>query len=57
MTIEKFTWPTERGETPDITFRVRTSKFGNGYSQSVGDGPNNKEDSYPITCVGQKAKV
>ncbi len=57
MAIEKFTWPTERGETPDINYRVRTSKFGNGYAQNVGDGPNNKEDSYPVTCVGQKAVV
>jgi phage-related protein len=52
MAIEKFAWPTECGGTPDISYRVRTSKFGNGYAQNVGDGPNNKEDSYPISCVG-----
>ncbi|MDD1002440.1 phage tail protein [Pseudomonas sp. TNT2022 ID642] len=57
MAIEKFTWPTGRGETPDINYRVRSSKFGNGYAQNVGDGPNNKEDSYPITCVGHKVRV
>lgn len=55
MAIERFAWPTGRGEAPEISYRVRTSKFGNGYAQNVGDGPNNKEDSYPITCVGQKA--
>ncbi|WP_212625066.1 phage tail protein [Pseudomonas sp. PP3] len=57
MAIETFIWPTQHGDSPEITYRVRTSKFGNGYAQNVGDGPNNKEDSYPVTCVGQKAKV
>lgn len=57
MAIETFRWPTQRGETPEITYRVRESKFGGGYKQTVGDGPNNKEDSYPITVTGPKAKI
>lgn len=57
MAIETFTWPTERGSSPEITYRVRTAQFGDGYKQEVGDGPNNKEDSYPISYSGQKAKV
>ncbi|MBV4518535.1 phage tail protein [Pseudomonas sp. SWRI74] len=57
MAIETFTWPTERGSSPEITYRVRTSKFGGGYKQEVGDGPNNKEDSYPVTYSGPQAKV
>lgn len=57
MAIEKFTWPTERGGAPEITYRVRTAQFGGGYAQNVGDGPNNKEDSYPITITGQEDKV
>ncbi|APC18181.1 phage tail protein [Pseudomonas frederiksbergensis] len=57
MAIETFTWPTERGSSPEITYRLRTAQFGDGYKQEVGDGPNNKEDSYPITYSGQKAKV
>jgi phage-related protein len=57
MAIETFIWSTQHGDSPEITYRVRTSKFGNGYAQNVGDGPNNKEDSYPITCVGQKTAV
>jgi phage-related protein len=57
MAIERFTWPTQNGDAPDITYRVRTSKFGGGYKQEVGDGPNNKEDSYPISYTGSKAKV
>lgn len=57
MAIERFTWPTQNGDAPDITYRVRTSKFGGGYAQIVGDGPNNKEDSYPISYTGPKNKV
>ncbi|SFX17813.1 Phage-related protein [Pseudomonas sp. NFACC49-2] len=57
MAIETFTWPTQRGESPEITYRVRTTRFGGGYKQTAGDGPNNKEDSYPITFSGSKARV
>lgn len=57
MAIEKFTWPTQHGDSPEITYRVRTSQFGGGYKQEVGDGPNNKEDAYPITYSGPQAKV
>ncbi|HEY0290711.1 MAG TPA: phage tail protein [Pseudomonas sp.] len=57
MAIETFTWPTQSGDAPDITYRTRTSQFGNGYKQVVGDGPNNKESSYPITFTGSKAKA
>ncbi|WP_438301687.1 phage tail protein [Pseudomonas sp. NMS19W] len=57
MAIEKFTWPTQHGDSPEISYRVRTSQFGGGYKQEVGDGPNNKEDAYPITFSGPQAKV
>ena len=54
MAIETFRWLTQRGETGDIQYRVREAKFGDGYRQVVGDGPNNKEDSYPVTFTGMK---
>ncbi|HEX8591755.1 MAG TPA: phage tail protein [Pseudomonas sp.] len=57
MAMEIFTWPTETGSSPEITYRVRTAKFGDGYKQESGDGPNNKEDSYPISHTGPKARV
>ncbi|MEA5673231.1 phage tail protein [Pseudomonas sp. MH2] len=57
MAIETFTWATQRGEAPEITYRVRESKFGSGYRQTVGDGPNNKEDSYPVTVFATKAQT
>jgi phage-related protein len=57
MAIERFTWPTQNGDAPDITYRVRTAQFGDGYKQESGDGPNNKVDSYPISYTGPKTKV
>jgi phage-related protein len=54
MAIETFTWPTQFGDTPDISWRTRKSQFGNGYKQVAGDGPNNKEQSFPITYTGTK---
>ena len=55
MAIETFTWATQHGEAPTLEYRTRESRFGGGYKQVVGDGPNNKEDAYPITHTGNKA--
>ncbi|MNJ61963.1 Phage minor tail protein [compost metagenome] len=57
MVIEVFNWPTERGGAPEIKYRVRESRFGGGYKQIVGDGPNNKEDSYPVIFTMPKQKA
>lgn len=57
MAIDTFAWPTQNGDSPTFDYRTRESRFGGGYKQIVGDGPNNKADSYPITYTGQKAKV
>jgi phage-related protein len=57
MAIDTFTWPTQAGDTPEITYRVRTVQFGSGYRQSIADGPNNKQQSYPVTCIGLKPQV
>lgn len=57
MAVETFTWATQHGDAPDITYRVRTSQFGDGYKQEVADGPNNKVDSYPISITGPNKKA
>lgn len=57
MAIETFVWPTQNGDAPDITYRVRATKFGDGYKQQAGDGINNKVDSYPITHTANKARI
>lgn len=57
LAIETFTWPTQSGDSPTITYRVRTSQFGDGYKQTAADGPNNKEQSFPVTVTGMKAQI
>ncbi len=57
MAIETFTWPTQHGDAPDISWRVRSSQFGDGYKQTVADGPNNKLQSYPVSFTGTKARA
>ncbi|MBP0943083.1 phage tail protein [Pseudomonas alliivorans] len=57
MAIETFSWPTQHGDAPDISYRVRSSQFGDGYKQQVGDGLNNKLDAYPITFTGLQETV
>lgn len=57
MAIETFTWPVQSGDAGDITYRTRRSQFGDGYAQTVADGPNNKEQSWPVSHTGSKKAV
>lgn len=57
MAIERFTWQTEKGATGDIKQRVRTKGFGDGYSQSVSDGINNEQQSWPVTHTGSSERI
>ena len=56
MAIETFTWQTERGEG-EIKQATRTTKFGDGYAQTVADGINNKSQSWPVTFTGMKSRI
>ena len=56
MAIETFIWQSEKGEG-EITQRVRTKKFGDGYGQTVSDGINNKSQSWPFMHTGPKEKI
>lgn len=55
MAVETFTWCPKVEPTSTPEYRVRSSKFGNGYEQVVGDGPNNRVDSWPLTFVVKEA--
>ncbi|MHC8321127.1 phage tail protein [Pseudomonas sp. GB2N2] len=57
MAIERFTWSTEKGATGDIKQRIRSKGFGDGYSQSVSDGINNKVQSWPVSYTGTAARI
>lgn len=49
---EIFDWKAAPGSEGTIEFRVRETKFGDGYSQVVKDGINNKVQTWPRTFEG-----
>lgn len=51
MAVETFDWCSRLGASSTPEYRNRSSKFGNGYEQVVGDGPNNKVDAWALTFV------
>lgn len=52
MADEVFDFPIMTKPRGSTTFRVRESRFGDGYVQRVGDGLNNKQQSWSITLDG-----
>ncbi|VVP33336.1 phage tail protein [Pseudomonas fluorescens] len=55
MAVETFTWCPRVEPTSSPEYRVRASKFGDGYEQVVGDGINSRVDSWPLTFVAREA--
>ena len=55
MAVETFTWCERLGVTSSPEYRTRSSKFGSGYEQVVGDGPNNKVEVWPLTFVARES--
>lgn len=54
---ETFAWPVQHSDTGEVTYRVRTAQFGDGYSQVVGDGINNQTQSWPVSYTGTREAV
>jgi phage-related protein len=57
MATETFTWTPDKEPTGTVTFRTKSSKFGDGYEQRTQDGINNKSESWPLTFTGQRARI
>lgn len=58
MATETFTWtPIGPGAQGEISLRTRSVQFGDGYSQAVADGINNKVGSWPLRFVGDRDKI
>lgn len=57
MTTQVFTWAPLVEPTGQTKFSTRVAQFGDGYSQSVPDGINNKTDTWPLTFTGYSADV
>jgi phage-related protein len=57
MTTPVFTWQPSLEIVGTTKYVVRTAQFGDGYSQCVPDGINNKFDTYPLTFSGDGTKI
>jgi phage-related protein len=55
MATQAFIWPADNGATGEIRYRTRTAQFGDGYSQSVGDGINSKTQNWPLLFTKNKS--
>lgn len=57
MTTQTFTWSPLVEPTGATKFAVRVAQFGDGYSQAVPDGINNKMDTWPLSFTGAAALI
>jgi phage-related protein len=57
MTTETFTWVPKVEPVGNVEFRLKSAKFGDGYQQVAADGINNKSQSWPLTFVGDEARI
>jgi phage-related protein len=57
MSVETFIWQPLLNPVGQTTYRVRKAQFGDGYSQTVGDGINNAVSSWPLSFRGRSAQI
>ena len=57
MATETFTWCPKVEPVGTVEFRVKSAKFGEGYEQVAQDGIHNKSQSWPLTFVGDAARI
>lgn len=57
MVYETFTWCPRVEPDGTSRFRVLSARFGDGYSQEVGDGINNETRSWPLEFVGYEREI
>ena len=55
--VDTFTWCPRINAQSDTTFRVKKAQFGDGYTQTAGDGLNNRSDSWQLEFVGEEAMI
>lgn len=57
MATKTFEWVVSTQATPTIGYVVRTAQFGDGYAQDVGEGVNNKTESWEVNFIGSDVDV
>lgn len=55
--MEVFTWEVDVGSSVEPELRFKEAKFGNGYSQTVGDGLNPVTEAWTISTFGMREKL
>jgi phage-related protein len=55
MAVETFTWCARVDSSSTPEYRTRSSKFGDGYEQVVGDGINNIVNTWSLSLVVKEA--
>lgn len=49
---DTFTWAPQVNPIGDVKFRLREARMGDGYVQTIADGMNVKEQTWPLSFVG-----
>lgn len=55
--LEVFQWSPRRNPQAEVKFRVLRAQFGDGYEQVVGDGINNRTESWPLSFFGSESEI
>lgn len=54
---ETFTYKRQAGAAGTVTYRTREAVFGDGYSQVVADGINNRTQTWPLAFEGSLTEM
>ena len=57
MASPTFTWVVNTQATPTIGYTVRSAQMGDGYVQEMGEGVNNRTESWEINYVGSDTDI
>lgn len=57
MATPTFNWVVSTQASATIGYVVRTAQFGDGYAQDVGEGINNKTESWEVSFTGSDTDV
>lgn len=57
MAIEKFGWQVTNEGGPKVSFRVRSTSFGDGYTQVAEDGINTRAVAHSATVKGELSVI
>ena len=57
MALETFNWSPRVNPSQDVTMLTREAQFGDGYTQTSGDGINPRSQSWDLTFIGIESYI